>query len=1282
MSHVSKILSIILLSFSIAFCGGDSKNQGNNPVVLPSCEITGQVYNPDEEICQCPGEQFLNADSTACVSACLEGEVKPTKSEKCQMAMTCTGGKILDPSTNTCIDRMCSAGEVLDITVDPFECISILNCRSSANKFLNTDFTTCITKSTCTTVASQVANASGYCEVCENSTPVRSLDKATCIDTSMCTETTGRLVISGDCTDCTELTGNDSLSQVVSLDETMCIDETTCTATLGQANVDGDCTVCTVINGTDGMGQAASPDKTMCIDATTCTNTAGQANVGGDCIDCTSASQVASADKTMCIDKSMCTGTAGQIATTAGDCEVCAAPTPVGDITKTMCIAANTCTDIAGQVNMGGDCIDCTSASQVASADKTMCIGKSMCTGTAGQIATTAGDCEVCAAPTPVRNIAKTMCIASNTCTDIAGQVNMSGDCIACKNPNPLTNLNKSACTDATSCTGVGGIVVAPQMACIMDDDMDGIRNTEDDCPSGVTSAATTSDRTVATADPDMDGCKNSEDDDDDGDGTDDALDVFPYNECASTDTDSDGNPDTVVMGCLTGSLTEDNDDDDDSVLDNNDACPTGELNMASGDDTDPTADPDGDGCKNSEDVDEDNNGLIDIATAVDLNNMRHDLAGKSYDDEADDGAGNEGDTSGAPTRATRFCPEETSVGSGIYLCGYELVDDIDFAGPDGDPTTTIDNLDLNDTTAGNFDLIGDNTSGHFTAYLEGNRYIIQNLHIDTTGSSAANDDANDAALFASCRGVINALILENPKIRGRGRISVLCATMNNSTITNVRIEKANVATETSSSSSSNYVGTLAAYMQGSSLINSSAATGGIATGGISSYESTLVLRTYVGRLVGWMQDSSIINNSYATGNVATRANIAAYAGGLVGWMQDSSNVDGSYATSNVSSAISNTVAVVYAGGLVGNMIDSSSISDSYATGDVASNSSSLPAYAGGLVGNMTDSSSIRNSYAAGDTASYAYAYNRNFIGSFACTGGLVGYMTDSSSISNSYAAGNTSASATGTSFDIYNGGLVGFMGPGTDSNSISKSYYNSESVQMRNGITRRNNREVGSERRNGVPAVTATALSDIQRFSASTLGWDGLNQWFGILTGGTAGRFPLLRYSDNPHTADDPDTPDTDESLNECEFLRGQGNNRIGLARCGAIQSFQEVYRAGGNLVFTEGTSNNVRIGRTTRTEATSATPEFFYFVNAATVTATYNLATNVTLMASGVEQEDGTANTDVTWTEGTTAGTISGIDEGETFWLSLTFQEPYSHSPGRFRTHKVRWKFVMPSS
>ena len=52
-----------------------------------------------------------------------------------------------------------------------------------------------------------------------------------------------------------------------------------------------------------------------------------------------------------------------------------------------------------------------------------------------------------------------------------------------------------------------------------------------------------------------------------------DAIDMFPKDPCAWQDTDDDGNPDEIVVSCVTD-LTEDKDDDDDGLLDQDDPDP------------------------------------------------------------------------------------------------------------------------------------------------------------------------------------------------------------------------------------------------------------------------------------------------------------------------------------------------------------------------------------------------------------------------------------------------------------------------------------------------------------------------------------------------------------------------------------------------------------------------------------------------------------------------------------------------------------------------------------
>ena len=293
-----------------------------------------------------------------------------------------------------------------------------------------------------------------------------------------------------------------------------------------------------------------------------------------------------------------------------------------------------------------------------------------------------------------------------------------------------------------------------------------------------------------------------------------------------------------------------------------------------------------------------------------------------------------------------------------------------------------------------------------------------------------------------------------------------------------------------------------------------------------------------------------------------------------------------------------------------------SSISNSYATGDVSAGDD-----AGGLVGEASNAS-ISNSYATGDVSADSDG------------GGLVGFV----------------ASDSGSS--ISNSGLVG----GASNISYDGSYWNSEASQVVQGTARAAaaKRGVGSDA--SASGVSSQTLNQIQLLTANTLSWDATNHWSGV---GTAGSFPFLRYGDNSATS----------SVDECELLPGHGNSDAQKPRCTDLLPDQELYRARVNLVF-----SNVAIGA-----YSSSDPEFFYQVdgtsgNDSSITVTYNLVTGVTLSASGVEQADGTASTDVTWSQGSTAGTIGGIAEGETFWLSLTFQKGSV-------MHKVRTKFVRPS-
>ena len=106
----------------------------------------------------------------------------------------------------------------------------------------------------------------------------------------------------------------------------------------------------------------------------------------------------------------------------------------------------------------------------------------------------------------------------------------------------------------------------------------------------------------------DSDGIGDSSDPDDDNDGYNDSIDVWPFDNCSWFDRDSDGKPNVILQGCET-SLIEDGDDDGDTKLDQDDFCPVGEIDWLSG----AVTDHDADGCRDDgEDLDDDNDGLND----------------------------------------------------------------------------------------------------------------------------------------------------------------------------------------------------------------------------------------------------------------------------------------------------------------------------------------------------------------------------------------------------------------------------------------------------------------------------------------------------------------------------------------------------------------------------------------------------------------------------------------------------------------------------------------------
>ena len=90
-------------------------------------------------------------------------------------------------------------------------------------------------------------------------------------------------------------------------------------------------------------------------------------------------------------------------------------------------------------------------------------------------------------------------------------------------------------------------------------------------------------------------------------------------------------------------------------------------------------------------DIDNDNDGLIEIWTLEQLHNMRYDLAGSSYKTSSTD----TGITTGASATEPANC-DDSDTATTVVLCGYELAQSLDFD-LDGDGTTVSSDGTLDD---------------------------------------------------------------------------------------------------------------------------------------------------------------------------------------------------------------------------------------------------------------------------------------------------------------------------------------------------------------------------------------------------------------------------------------------------------------------------------------------------------------------------------------------------------------------------------------------------------
>ena len=453
------------------------------------------------------------------------------------------------------------------------------------------------------------------------------------------------------------------------------------------------------------------------------------------------------------------------------------------------------------------------------------------------------------------------------------------------------------------------------------DSDRDSVPDSEDDFPANGSEST----------DTDGDGIGDNSDPDIDGDGVGNSEDIFPYDNTESSDRDGDGVGDNRDAfpddsnewldsdGDGTGN-NADTDNDNDGVADDDDVFPYDPTEWADydsdgmGNNADP--DDDNDGVADEDDafpfdpsasradqvVDANGNGLIDINTLADLNNIRNNLDGTSMD----------GITAGCPNT----------------LCnGFELTADLDF------DTNGDGQMDANDeywNDGEGWISIG-SRKYPFEAQFNGNGHRISNLYINRPSGIWEG-------LFATINNAdIRLLSLDGPlmSVTGNTYVGAIAGGVWDSNISGVWI-RGDVTGEA-------YIGGLAGIM-----INNSGTPRQI----LFSYNMGNVTATnndyfaQAGGLVG-SADGIDISNSAVYGDVNGYE-----AGGLIGRIRNKGTLINTYVRGNVNSKNS-------AGGLVGRGLDSTIIiQNAYVSGVI----SSATDIAGAMVGE-SDVMRINNSY-------------------------------------------------------------------------------------------------------------------------------------------------------------------------------------------------------------------------------------------------------------------------------------------------------------------------------
>ncbi len=507
-------------------------------------------------------------------------------------------------------------------------------------------------------------------------------------------------------------------------------------------------------------------------------------------------------------------------------------------------------------------------------------------------------------------------------------------------NNNAVTSSSVSGTTGAGQ--GIGS-----------DLDLDDQPNTEDNCPSVANSDQTNTDN----ADDGGDAC----DPDDDNDEVPDETDAFPKDVCASTDTDNDSKPDSIVPGCTTSTLTEDTDDDDDGFPDVENAttaadnCPldhnADQANTDGAKDGGDVCDEDDDddGIDDAEDVDDNNNSLIEIHNLDQLALLRDDLNGDGTDD---------GNIDEITSVGTEGCPGPDDGG----CVGYELTRSLNFNDADSYNTGNVNMDAWTDRSGSGWQPIGScsarDVCTSWTGIFDGGGYTLANLFI------SANNTVNGVGLFGALTGGIQNLHLLNANVSGgAGDVGTLAGYGRNARYENLSVTGGSVM-----SPNAEDAGGLIGDGH-STEIRHVNISGGVVSGD-----------DFVGGMVGGMvgrgRGSEIHYATVSGGVISGSQNVGGLIGGAI-----PPNIRYAYVSDGVVSGSQDV------GGLIGE-VTGGTIRYAYVSGGVISGDDNV----GGLIGTGASQTDLRYSYAApGQVASSG------------TSGGLIGSIFDLVLVNASY---------------------------------------------------------------------------------------------------------------------------------------------------------------------------------------------------------------------------------------------------------------------------------------